>query len=148
MKLGENLWIMGCVYQLVPVPPSPLVSWNHGVSGVSIYYTHVYTCACRDRGALFFASAKYHKTVAQVLVFLAFFFVPAGAVVFNSGLYSQFLPVNQVHIVGTASSAFEVNYLAGIECCGKRSRLCGDRKSTRLNSSHTVISYAVFCLKK
>src|SRR5438034_2966662 len=26
--------------------------------------------------------------------------------------------------------------------------LPGDRKSTRLNSSHTVISYAVFCLKK
>src|SRR5476649_606437 len=25
---------------------------------------------------------------------------------------------------------------------------CRDRKSTRLNSSHTVISYAVFCLKK
>ena len=24
----------------------------------------------------------------------------------------------------------------------------GDRKSTRLNSSHVVISYAVFCLKK
>src|SRR5438034_4668658 len=24
----------------------------------------------------------------------------------------------------------------------------GDRKITRLNSSHTVISYAVFCLKK
>src|SRR5438132_4547686 len=52
--------------------------------------------------------------------------------------------------------------------CGRRnarsSRACGlgglhrrqrnlrelarDRKSTRLNSSHTVISYAVFCLKK
>src|SRR2546426_9294459 len=28
-----------------------------------------------------------------------------------------------------------------------RSRV-GDRKSTRLNSSHLVISYAVFCLKK
>src|SRR5438034_7367145 len=26
--------------------------------------------------------------------------------------------------------------------------LVRDRKSTRLNSSHTVISYAVFCLKK
>src|SRR2546426_4969084 len=26
--------------------------------------------------------------------------------------------------------------------------LCQDRKSTRLNSSHLVISYAVFCLKK
>src|SRR5438034_4802731 len=29
-----------------------------------------------------------------------------------------------------------------------RHPLLGDRKSTRLNSSHTVISYAVFCLKK
>src|SRR6266446_9470060 len=32
-----------------------------------------------------------------------------------------------------------------------RRRRCGrvrDRKSTRLNSSHLVISYAVFCLKK
>src|SRR2546429_5344803 len=27
-------------------------------------------------------------------------------------------------------------------------RLAGDRKSTRLNSSHGYISYAVFCLKK
>src|SRR5438034_7414697 len=27
-------------------------------------------------------------------------------------------------------------------------QLMRDRKSTRLNSSHTVISYAVFCLKK
>src|SRR2546430_12974000 len=30
-----------------------------------------------------------------------------------------------------------------------RRRFCqGDRKSTRLNSSHSQISYAVFCLKK
>src|SRR3989442_7638716 len=29
-----------------------------------------------------------------------------------------------------------------------RHALCGDRKSTRLNSSHVRISYAVFCLKK
>src|SRR5256885_2440913 len=29
-----------------------------------------------------------------------------------------------------------------------RGRGAGDRKSTRLNSSHLVISYAVFCLKK
>src|SRR5258708_14446711 len=27
-------------------------------------------------------------------------------------------------------------------------RAQGDRKSTRLNSSHQIISYAVFCLKK
>src|SRR5256885_15949159 len=31
---------------------------------------------------------------------------------------------------------------------GGRSAEFGDRKSTRLNSSHLVISYAVFCLKK
>src|SRR2546426_4609198 len=31
---------------------------------------------------------------------------------------------------------------------GKPVELTVDRKSTRLNSSHLVISYAVFCLKK
>src|SRR5690349_22533743 len=30
----------------------------------------------------------------------------------------------------------------------RRARRRGDRKSTRLNSSHVEISYAVFCLKK
>src|SRR2546426_5121459 len=53
------------------------------------------------------------------------------------------------------------NYLAGTKCaapspfklCGGRARIVRgrkeiDRKSTRLNSSHLVISYAVFCLKK
>src|SRR2546427_11743203 len=38
------------------------------------------------------------------------------------------------------------------ELCGSnrcvRSRADQDRKSTRLNSSHSQISYAVFCLKK
>src|SRR3990170_6339049 len=29
-----------------------------------------------------------------------------------------------------------------------RAIVVGDRKSTRLNSSHQIISYAVFCLKK
>src|SRR5256885_9726939 len=33
-------------------------------------------------------------------------------------------------------------------CRGRRPAAHGDRKSTRLNSSHLVISYAVFCLKK
>src|SRR5690606_41783975 len=31
---------------------------------------------------------------------------------------------------------------------GRKGRRGGDRKSTRLNSSHVKISYAVFCLKK
>src|SRR5947209_10843355 len=36
---------------------------------------------------------------------------------------------------------------AGVGRCRRR-RLRLDRKSTRLNSSHANISYAVFCLKK
>src|SRR5205807_5831211 len=43
-------------------------------------------------------------------------------------------------------------YLSGGVCkpCASGCLTCtdGDRKSTRLNSSHLVISYAVFCLKK
>src|SRR5205807_5241684 len=42
--------------------------------------------------------------------------------------------------------------LADCLCCSATQRsnsaLALDRKSTRLNSSHLVISYAVFCLKK
>src|SRR5215813_14829180 len=33
-------------------------------------------------------------------------------------------------------------------CCSAPARGTADRKSTRLNSSHVRISYAVFCLKK
>src|SRR5207248_8678664 len=35
-----------------------------------------------------------------------------------------------------------------LEDAMKLARRTGDRKSTRLNSSHRTISYAVFCLKK
>src|SRR5207249_10365805 len=40
--------------------------------------------------------------------------------------------------------------LDGLELCGHSNglRTSRDRKSTRLNSSHVSISYAVFCLKK
>src|SRR2546426_8994296 len=37
---------------------------------------------------------------------------------------------------------------AGPPALGHRLGVARDRKSTRLNSSHLVISYAVFCLKK
>src|SRR5258708_34030695 len=38
--------------------------------------------------------------------------------------------------------------VAGCECRENQARSRIDRKSTRLNSSHQIISYAVFCLKK
>src|SRR3712207_8158417 len=44
--------------------------------------------------------------------------------------------------------AFRVVRRIGIGSSPELSRNCGDRKSTRLNSSHANISYAVFCLKK
>src|SRR5476651_2821647 len=42
------------------------------------------------------------------------------------------------------------NSARNLFCIGNRSARCrsSDRKSTRLNSSHANISYAVFCLKK
>src|SRR5260221_7703708 len=49
------------------------------------------------------------------------------------------------HILVTTPESLYILLTAGnIKRLGRRQ----DRKSTRLNSSHTVISYAVFCLKK
>src|SRR5438132_6029186 len=45
-------------------------------------------------------------------------------------------------------SDYKLSYPAGFFLDLQRGRERRDRKSTRLNSSHTVISYAVFCLKK
>src|SRR5256885_3560837 len=48
-----------------------------------------------------------------------------------------------------ASTLFEVSFALGAFFAGMiLSESTLDRKSTRLNSSHLVISYAVFCLKK
>src|SRR2546422_8589402 len=53
-------------------------------------------------------------------------------------------PATLASSVAAASTAFA-------DARAERSGACvgeGDRKSTRLNSSHGYISYAVFCLKK
>src|SRR5207253_11237005 len=54
---------------------------------------------------------------------------------------------------GSISWSLEITYYTGCpqHCVSHRSTCSGcgtDRKSTRLNSSHVAISYAVFCLKK
>src|SRR5438034_11507188 len=46
-------------------------------------------------------------------------------------------------LVGIGGGNFGIQF--AVNTYGERAQ---DRKSTRLNSSHTVISYAVFCLKK
>src|SRR5438034_4850135 len=51
--------------------------------------------------------------------------------------------------IKTASETGYCDCICGCyELASLRDEDTGDRKSTRLNSSHTVISYAVFCLKK
>src|SRR5438034_1488537 len=48
----------------------------------------------------------------------------------------------------TQNATMGMNFVAqGLDLKGGDEVILTDRKSTRLNSSHTVISYAVFCLK-
>src|SRR2546429_5735235 len=61
-------------------------------------------------------------------------------------VFERFLAMEQ-HVVHLPEAVLESSRLGG----GGRSESMGmdlDRKSTRLNSSHGYISYAVFCLKK
>src|SRR3712207_7571105 len=48
----------------------------------------------------------------------------------------------------TLSKIAESHAAAGSDIVAPSAMMDGDRKSTRLNSSHANISYAVFCLKK
>src|SRR5438034_6489679 len=58
--------------------------------------------------------------------------------------YNDALPISDDKLAGAADAGTIVSADPGC-LMHMRGR---DRKSTRLNSSHTVISYAVFCLKK
>src|SRR5262252_10475914 len=84
-------------------------------------------------------SSLYLKLLLQVFVLLLFFFLmirrPPRSTLFpyTTLFRSRRGKVGEAALLPRASSQHP-------------QRL--DRKSTRLNSSHTVISYAVFCLKK
>src|SRR5947207_3746726 len=60
--------------------------------------------------------------------------------------------VGDAHLAARADQQIRVRQAGGAEARSQRLLVdlfgSQDRKSTRLNSSHTVISYAVFCLKK
>src|SRR5690606_41899137 len=96
--------------------------------------------------------------------FIAFsFLVPATSEIYTLSLHDA-LPIYVcaggvlvvdlvVHAPDGARGAVErvddqVHGLGGGDLAGRELREAGDRKSTRLNSSHVKISYAVFCLKK
>src|SRR5256885_11139822 len=64
---------------------------------------------------------------------------------------STLFPYTTLFRSGRVSGSEDVShFLDPRNICRKKAQKAqkGDRKSTRLNSSHLVISYAVFCLKK
>src|SRR5258708_8497831 len=88
-----------------------------------------------------------------ILLFFFFFNDTATTEIYTLSLHDA-LPIwGPLRMLGSGSSE------VGREGPGKQRRIRlardlsggrtnGDRKSTRLNSSHQIISYAVFCLKK
>src|SRR3712207_7539285 len=70
----------------------------------------------------------------------------------RNGFPSQRILAEHLEIAQSTVSSFlngkPVDYLNFLELCRVLGQEWQDRKSTRLNSSHANISYAVFCLKK
>src|SRR5437773_9075427 len=85
--------------------------------------------------------------------FYLFFNVPATSEISTLSLHDA-LPIYRVdrlleELAGFGEPAQEQAGHTAVEQHGRRfGRRLPDRKSTRLNSSHITISYAVFCLKK
>src|SRR5262245_63554952 len=101
--------------------------------------------------------------MALLVTVLAFFFchVPSTTVIYTLSLHDA-LPISGSHedVRARAEIAFLVDdgldrrraeraaIAAHVDLVTKVVGLLRDRKSTRLNSSHLGISYAVFCFKK
>src|SRR5258708_16308359 len=79
-----------------------------------------------------------------IFCFLLFFFFndTATTEIYTLSLHDA-LPISSCGLVRYALASRSFRYRP--RCCAGDT---GDRKSTRLNSSHQIISYAVFCLKK
>src|SRR5436190_2813094 len=81
-----------------------------------------------------------------MICFLFFFNDTAPTEIYTLSLHDA-LPISLPSGFSTALSKSNSAFVASVIFCGAAEDHA-DRKSTRLNSSHTVISYAVFCLKK
>src|SRR5690625_6686722 len=67
---------------------------------------------------------------------------------FSSEIFYTLLIIYSIVIIGFGLIYFILSFQQIILVEGGELRDVRDRKSTRLNSSHVAISYAVFCLKK
>src|SRR3989449_7186318 len=80
--------------------------------------------------------------VRFILIFFFFFFNDTATTEIYTLSLHDALPISRSR---TSADSRTPSRLRGRRCDGRTRR---DRKSTRLNSSHGYISYAVFCLKK
>src|SRR5260221_10336545 len=72
----------------------------------------------------------------------------ADAMLIGGGMAYTFLKAEGQPIGKSLIEDDKVDLAKRLRAEAQQKKFEGDRKSTRLNSSHTVISYAVFCLKK
>src|SRR5258707_10505754 len=94
--------------------------------------------------------------VVRLYVFVFFFLMirrPPRSTLFP--YTTLFRSLHQVSLVATAAGRLRrisairpANHDRGRLASAPENRITRDRKSTRLNSSHADISYAVFCFKK
>src|SRR6266542_3504967 len=91
---------------------------------IVIMFIHVSLCYCRP---------------GDVLFGLFFFFNDTATTEIYTLSLHDALPISSTWCCSSPPSTMTMAM-----CCA----IGGDRKSTRLNSSHGSISYAVFCLKK
>src|SRR5216683_5897435 len=83
-----------------------------------------------------------------VFLFFYFFFFndTATTEIYTLSLHDA-LPIRRVTSIASAET-MSMPMPTSLNCCWMIGMYASDRKSTRLNSSHDQISYAVFCLKK
>src|SRR5256885_10284879 len=81
--------------------------------------------------------------------FFFFFNDTATTEIYTLSLHDA-LPISAIGAGSCEGADLELlaRHGASLIACPQADLRLGDRKSTRLNSSHLVISYAVFCLKK
>src|SRR5438874_9988716 len=87
----------------------------------------------------------FHRFVHHLFLFFLFFFNDTATTEIYTLSLHDALPISARCIKGPARPRSRPWSTAASTACGPWS---SDRKSTRLNSSHVEISYAVFCLKK
>src|SRR3989475_5009709 len=88
------------------------------------------------------------RLVLRELASISFFFQAEDGIrdLTVTGVQTCALPISASRAKRRASPAFAVASTSTVQ--PPPFRVSRDRKSTRLNSSHSQISYAVFCLKK